>query len=98
MKVNQFYPSIFETDKELKEAMFRIALLTDKHMGMDWRIKRELDQRAHVGGLSEQGTINHAIISDRLALESDINRRAIAAKRGLYWSATLQKFVSIPES
>ena len=97
--MNQFTPSIFETDKELKQALFNIALVTEKHihMGMDWRIKRELDKRAMVGGLNEEATLAHADMRNKLMLESDINRRAIAAKHGLYWSVILQKFVSIPE-
>lgn len=86
-------------DIELRRALesVRYYAAHHHHMDMDWRIKNELSKRAFCGGLNEEATINMAIKRDKLALLSDIRRREIARKHNLYYSATLDKFVSIPE-
>lgn len=60
-------------DKELRPLYQNIRMNTQKymHMGMDWRIKNELDRRAACGGLSESGTIEMVILRDRLMMERD---------------------------
>lgn len=64
----------FGSDTELRKVILRVerALERYSHMGMESRIKSELDKRAHIGGLNEENTLAHADLRNRLMLESDL--------------------------
>ena len=89
-------------DFELEAATERVnQLLRHPFAGMsiEFRISAELGKRANtaLNLFDDEYALNRIDRNNKLALEADINRRKIAAKRGLYWSANLQKFVTIPE-
>ena len=62
------------SDKELREAVLNVMrqLETYTHMGMEWRVKKELDKRAQCGGMNEENTLAHADLRNRLMLEHDL--------------------------
>ena len=68
------YPQYWQ-DKELRAVFNRVMFHIHgkaHHMGMEWRIKNELDKRAACGGLDENGTLHMAEIRDRALFRIDL--------------------------
>lgn len=68
-----FSAFLFETDRELKAVLFNICLITDKriHMGMDYRIRKELTARNHAPYFHENDVLDSIIERDRKSHELD---------------------------